>query len=271
MNAAVLEKPVLHLTRLGLVVDEQDAKAVEPVGALELCDGREKHRRVAVGGRSDALRKRHRQADGEARAATRSLAVGGDVAPLQLDEVPRDREPEAEAALRPADAPLRLTKALEHVGQKLHRDALPGVGHLHAELLALAAQGHAHAATARRELHGVVDEVPNDLLKAIGVADDGAGLRIEGDLERDTFGLRGRSHRFDGHLDDFAELDVADLEPQLPGDMRLVSRRSSMSCACEPALRSMISSARSRLSSARVPLRSIRVQPRIALSGVRSS
>ena len=59
---------------------------------------------------------------------------------------------------------------------------------------------------------------------------------------------------------------------RLPVMMRETSRRSSMSRACERALRSIISSARSRFSvRSTSPLRISVAQPRIEVSGVRSS
>ena len=56
-----------------------------------------------------------------------------------------------------------------------------------------------------------------------------------------------------------------------PEVMRETSRMSSMSCVCACALRSMVSSARPSDEGSTAPVRSIRVQPRMALSGVRSS
>jgi hypothetical protein len=57
----------------------------------------------------------------------------------------------------------------------------------------------------------------------------------------------------------------------LPVMARDTSRRSSMSCACARALRSMVSKARPALPPSSCPMRSMCAQPRIAVSGVRSS
>jgi hypothetical protein len=55
-------------------------------------------------------------------------------------------------------------------------------------LVALLLGGHLHAAAGRGELHGIVDQVPNDLLEPDGVAVDDQVVR-GGDLDFDAFRL----------------------------------------------------------------------------------
>ena len=50
------------------------------------------------------------------------------VPPMQLDQVPHDREAEAEAAVRARHAAVGLTEAIEDVRQELRGDADAGVG-----------------------------------------------------------------------------------------------------------------------------------------------
>ncbi len=76
---------------------------------------------------------------------------------------------------------------------------------------------------------------------------------------------RRRTHRLHGGLDDPAELDRPRVRRSLPVTMRDTSSRSSMSCDCDFALRSMVSSARPAVPSGRLPPRSSRAQPRMAV------
>src|SRR4051812_6868162 len=98
-----------------------------------------------------------READGEARADAPGLAVlvdavdpvlGDDAAPVRLDDLARDRQPEAgilpEARLRPVGV-----EALEHALEGMRRDAGPVVLDGDVNVAADPAQTHANRAVGR--------------------------------------------------------------------------------------------------------------------------
>src|ERR1700726_4962154 len=66
--------------------------------------------------RHDGARRQRRQRHDERRALPEAVALRADLALMQIDDVPRDRQSETEAgSLRVA---LGLTQALEHVREK---------------------------------------------------------------------------------------------------------------------------------------------------------
>ncbi len=100
----------------------------------------------------------------------------------------------------------------------------------------------------RRELHGVGEKIPDDLLETIGIG-VGANVGIETGLEGDALGGRGRLDCVDRGLDDRGKNDIAaDSAAVLPVVMRETSRRSSISFVCALTFRSMTS--RPRIASA---------------------
>ena len=115
--------------RVGVVVHEQtrDAREVGEIRASE------------VGGASTAgctrsgasafvvVHDHQRQLDANRRAAALAGARRVDAAAVRLDEVPADREPQAEPAVRARERAVGLAEALEQVRQELRRDAFAGV------------------------------------------------------------------------------------------------------------------------------------------------
>ena len=113
---------------------------------------------------------------------------------------------------RPA---LRLAEALEDVGEKRRGDALPRIGHAKLHLAVHPADCDVDAAASRRELDGVREQVPRDLLEPIGISENHRGLRLarqaDGDLLRGGRRLH-RVHRRPRHGD---EVDRALSHPEL--------------------------------------------------------
>ena len=91
--------------------------------------------------------------DGQIHRECRSLsfagAVGRHAAAVQLDEVPADREPQSEAAVRARRAAVRLAETLEHVGQEGRRDAVAGVGDIDPHVGTFGLHAHIDAPAAR--------------------------------------------------------------------------------------------------------------------------
>src|SRR5438093_1432400 len=85
---------------------------------------------------------------------------------VQLDDVADDGQPESEAAVEPGRTAVGLLEPLEDVGQEGRADALPGVAHRDLDVGVDPFQHDLHAPALRRELDGVREQVPDDLLEA---------------------------------------------------------------------------------------------------------
>ena len=170
-----------------------------------------------------------------------------------------------------------LAEALEDVRQELGRDALARVGDddLDLRVRRAAARSRTRAA-ARRELDRVrrAGSTPPAAAASRSPKIGGRRRRLDDVASATPLRVGGRADRCRSPASTTArEVDApATSRRSLPVMMRDTSSRSSMSCACARALRSMVVERRApSVPGRRAPLRSIRAQPRIALSGVRSS
>ena len=97
-------------------------------------------------------------------------AVDADGAAVKFDQLLHDGKPEAQAAMPAGRGGIRLAEAVKDVGQEFGLDAFAGVGDADFQVgidpLA-AAPGPARPG---RELDGVGEQIPEDLLEAIGIA-----------------------------------------------------------------------------------------------------
>src|SRR5688500_10776750 len=112
------------------------------------------------------------EADDERRAATFALAGCFDRTAMQLDEVPHEREPQAQAAVGARQRAVLLTEAIEHVGHELGTNADAGIGDADPCSGFVHAKANVHAAATRSKLRSVAHEIPNDLLQPVGIAVD---------------------------------------------------------------------------------------------------
>src|SRR6185369_11544588 len=108
----------------------------------------------------------HGQLDDERRASSRAGALGAHVAAVQLDEVAHDREAEPETAEAARRRAVVLPESLEDEGQEPRVDAASRVADGDRDVGNHAPELAANASAGRRELHGVRQEVPEDLLQA---------------------------------------------------------------------------------------------------------
>ena len=199
---------------VGVVLDDQQllvvgVEVVTVVRHLDQALGQRDRRRRSVRLRGQAhrgarARVHGRQEEREGRADARGRAQR-ELAAEQGRELARDGEAEARAAVLAAGRGVGLLEGLEHDLLLLDRDADAGVGdlegHDRARLVERrvvrppAGEGRsdaqAHAALGG-ELHGVRQQVLQDLQQALGVRDDRAGeVGIDHRLERQAlrFGL----------------------------------------------------------------------------------
>ena len=117
-RAGVFENHAQHFARVGIVVDDQHARAGEP---RLLCLGR--CRRIGF-----RAARGSRQPHGECRALADAGALGVHRAAVHADQIVDDRQTQPEAAVRARRAAVALTEALEHVRQKAGIDAASGIG-----------------------------------------------------------------------------------------------------------------------------------------------
>src|SRR5205823_6915678 len=112
-------------------------------------------------------RSRERQGDGEGRPATGPGARRADPAAVQIDQVPDDREPEAEAAMGTGTAALRLSETIEDVWQESRADPHPRVLDRDLRVAVDALETDLDTPPPGRELDRVGQQVPHDLLQAV--------------------------------------------------------------------------------------------------------
>ena len=79
-------------------------------------------------------------------------------------------------------------------------------------------QHHLHAAARRRELDGVREQVPHDLLQAAGIAGDRSGQPDRGCAPAGCPWRRRPAHRLDRRLDDRERVERLHVEPELARD-----------------------------------------------------
>ncbi len=164
-----------------------------------------------------------------------------------------------------------MRETLEDVRQEFRRDAFARVADADLDVRVDARQHELHAPALRRELHGVGDEIPDDLLQPIRVAVHGHTERLDDGLQAHAFASA--AGRTDSSAESMTEGSSTRCTSSriLPDVMRLMSSKSEISCVCTRAFRSMTSTPRAVTAGSSPFLRRRWVQPRIAFSGVRSS
>src|SRR5262245_16487771 len=107
------------------------------------------------------------QADDERRSFALPFALDARRAAVQLRQLTHDGEAEPQSAMSSGGGRVRLTKTVEDVREKVLVDADPCVAHRYLHMRIDARQLHQHPPAFRRELDGVGQEVPDDLLQAV--------------------------------------------------------------------------------------------------------
>ena len=115
---------------------------------------------------------RRRQGHDEFAAHARAVAAHFDVAHVQLDELLRERQADAEAAGLDPVVGMHAREQLEYARLRFGRDADAGVAHRHHDLFIAQFGPQRDGAARRRVLGGVVEQVLEHLRKPGGVAFD---------------------------------------------------------------------------------------------------
>src|SRR5262249_36430119 len=126
----------------------------------------------------------HRSREGERRARAK-LALGPDLGVVQLDELARQRQPEAGALHLLVGGP-DLPKLLEHRFLIFWRDANPGVAHRHLDHAVPRYCVDINSAAFRRELDRVGEQIQEDLPNLPLVALQLAESLIDRGVQRDA-------------------------------------------------------------------------------------
>ena len=145
---------------------------------------------------------------------------------MQFDQVPRDRQAEAKAAVRARHAAVRLLEPIEHVRQELRRDADAGICDANLRPADRLDDGDFDASTRGRESHRVRQQVAHHLVQAIGVPYDDIRVALDAPADHQVFIGRRGLQRGERVIDDGAERHVAGrIQSQLAiGDPRQIQQ-----------------------------------------------
>ena len=125
VRALLGQQPLQVFARIRLVVHREDAQTGERLVGAASWPAAPVRRPTA---RHARLRRGNRTREHRALAA--SLAVHGDRAAVRFDQLPGDRQPQAQAGEAPRAAAIGLAEFLEDMRQELGRDAFAAVAHL---------------------------------------------------------------------------------------------------------------------------------------------
>ena len=129
-----------------------------------------------------------------------------------------DGETEAEAGVLASGGGILLAETFEDVGEEIGIDAGAGVADADLDVGVDALEVDLDTAALGGKFDGVGEEIPDDLLETIGVAEHRASKGIHHALETNILGGGGGLYRFDGGLHDLREIDLAHIEAELAGE-----------------------------------------------------
>src|SRR5438067_2937062 len=142
------------------------------------------------------------------------IALGADVAAVELDDLLGEREADAGAAVTPRLGSVDLEETLEEALRQLGRKAGAVVLHHHPGGAREIVEGNAHVAAAGRELEGVGEQVDEDALHLLEVAVDEALLGVARVGELDVLAPGERLDLIDEVSQVGREVLLADLEAE---------------------------------------------------------
>ncbi len=212
----VFEQSDDYFAGILFIVDDEDGDAAEGDGFMH-CEGIGGGKIGSAGCFAGAFVGGEWEFDDESGSESFAGAFGLDGTAVEFDEVFDNGEADAEAAIFACDGGIGLSEAFEDVGEEFGFHSAAGVGDgdfdggvgSFEEDFDLAADGG--------EFDGVVEKVPDDLLKAVGVAGELGGARVE-DLGEGYFpGVGGGLDGFDGGVDDGDQIEGLDVDADFSG------------------------------------------------------
>src|SRR5437764_9235088 len=156
-----------------------------------------------------------RERDGEREGAAASTpALHPDAAPLELDEMPRQREPQSCAFGLPGRVPTLERREDALVLSRGEAGAV--VGHRDGDVVLAPIDANVYLSAVRTELDRVSDEVEEDLSKACRVRNDDAPVRLD-HAQPQVLLIRKRTDDDEHFLHDSSEVGVLEVDLDLAG------------------------------------------------------
>src|SRR5262245_25671966 len=137
---------------------------------------------------------------------------------MHLDDVSDDGQADAQAAILARGRAVGLAKPIEDVRQKSGIDAYAGVRERDLDLALDAPEARFDAPAFIRELDGVREQIPDDLLQTVGVAEDHAVRRLNHLVQNDPFRFGAGPDDIDGGMKDVFDRDRLSVELEAAGD-----------------------------------------------------
>src|SRR5581483_2734939 len=161
------------------------------------------------------VRHEQRQADDECRAAPDARTEYLHRTAMQFHEVPDDAQAESKAGVGTRRAAVGLAETVEDEREKTRRDAFAGIAHRQLAVRVDTFEPDLHFPAARGELHGIGEEIPDDLLQAIVIAGNVSRCGVEHALDPNLLGVRRRPDHIDRGVDDLCEIKRLNVEAKL--------------------------------------------------------
>src|SRR6185503_19112237 len=136
-----------------------------------------------------------RQLDPKRGTLAQPAALRKNAAALELHQVTSNRETKAKAAMRAGDPGIRLTEAFEDVREKLGWNTDARVADGDVDVRIPTRETHLDAAAPVGELHGVREQIPQNLQETFRIAGNGLRAGIRDDFELDALGVCRRTRR----------------------------------------------------------------------------
>src|SRR5579862_3984833 len=153
------------------------------------------------------------QAHSEGAALARPLAMHGDRTTVQADQLFDDRQPETDTMLAGFVA---LPKAFEDRTDRSRFDPFSSVRHDDLDVGIYPLEANLNFAALGRELDGIGNQVPYDLLESSGISRDRIHPGVQDLLDRDRLRFRSGAHALDAGLYHLGQVDSLYIEPQPP-------------------------------------------------------
>jgi hypothetical protein len=157
---------------------------------------------------------RKRKHDHELRTSAFPIARDRDLAAVKLREALRNRQSQAESAMRSSGRRIRLSEALEDVRKELARDALTRIEDGQLSICPGRAQHDADRLPLWRELQRIREQVPDNLVKSRAVAHDQGRVAVDLRGQLDAFRRKRGPQPLDDAGNDSIECQLPHVETQ---------------------------------------------------------
>src|SRR5262245_5393202 len=161
------------------------------------------------------FRKRRRERNFESRAFAFAGALDPDSSAVHLHQALHNGQAQSQSAVLSGNAAVGLAKPIEDKWQEFWRDSDAGVDHLDFGSSAEIPEANFHDAPRGGELDGVLRQIPDRLLKPVGVKQEHMYGRVEILLQTHPFSLRLRAYRFDRRLDNGGEVGRLNIQREI--------------------------------------------------------